>query len=75
MKQLFQDDAEDHISAAAVDDGAGLVPSGTLLMLVRGMTLLKDVPICVARREMSFNQDVKALRPVKGIAPCFWHCC
>lgn len=71
MKQLSLDDAEDHISEAAVDDGARLVPSGTLLMLVRGMTLLKDVPICVARREMSFNQDVKALRPVEGIAPLF----
>ena len=66
MKQLFLDDAEDHISTAAIDDGARLVPSGTLLMLVRGMTLLKDVPICVVRREMSFNQDVKALRPING---------
>lgn len=71
MKQLFLNDAEDHISMAAVDDGARLVPSGTLLMLVRGMTLLKDVPICVARREMSFNQDVKALRPIDGIDGLF----
>lgn len=71
MKQLFLDDAEDHISAAAVDDGAKLVPSGALLMLVRGMTLLKDVPICVVRREMSFNQDVKALRPNDGIDGLF----
>jgi restriction endonuclease S subunit len=63
MKHLFLDDAEDHISTPAVEDGARLVPAGTLLMLTRGMTLLKDVPICVLRREMSFNQDVKALRP------------
>jgi type I restriction enzyme, S subunit len=63
MKRLFLDDAEDHISTDAVDDGAKLVPPGTLLMLTRGMTLLKDVPICVLRREMSFNQDVKALLP------------
>lgn len=63
MKRLFLDDAEDHISAAAVDDGAKLVPAGTVLMLTRGMTLLKDVPICVLRCEMSFNQDVKALLP------------
>ena len=63
MKQLFLTDTEDHISKAAIDDGAKLVPSGTILMLIRGMTLLKDVPICVLRREMSFNQDVKALRP------------
>ncbi len=63
MKRLFLDDAEDHISVAAVDDRAKLVPAGTVLMLTRGMTLLKNVPICVLRREMSFNQDVKALLP------------
>jgi len=63
MKRLFLEDAEDHISQAAVDDGVRLVPAGTLLMLTRGMTLLKDVPICVLLREMSFNQDVKALQP------------
>ena len=32
-------------------------------MLTRGMTLRNDVPICILRREMSFNQDVKALLP------------
>ncbi|GAB3376217.1 restriction endonuclease subunit S [Azotobacter armeniacus] len=63
MKRLFLDDSENHISASAVDVGAKVVPAGTVLMLTRGMTLLKDVPICVLRREMSFNQDVKALRP------------
>ncbi|SCX04081.1 EcoKI restriction-modification system protein HsdS [Agrobacterium sp. DSM 25558] len=63
MKRLLLEDTTDHISAAAVDNGARLVPSGTLLILTRGMTLLKDVPICFLRREMSFNQDVKGLRP------------
>lgn len=63
MKRLFLDDTQDHISVTAIGCGARLVPAGTLLILTRGMTLLKDVPICVLRREMSFNQDVKALRP------------
>ncbi len=63
MKQLFLDDTEDHITTSAADDGAKQVPSGTVLMLTRGMTLLNDVPICIVRRSMSFNQDVKALRP------------
>lgn len=63
MKQLFLDDTEDHITAAAVDGGAKSVPVGTILMLTRGMTLLKDVPICIVNRQMSFNQDVKALQP------------
>jgi type I restriction enzyme, S subunit len=63
MKQLFLEDTEDHISTAAVEDGARVVPAGALLILTRGMMLLKDIPICVLRREMSLNQDVKALRP------------
>ncbi|QXC39432.1 restriction endonuclease subunit S [Aeromonas sp. FDAARGOS 1410] len=63
MKRLFLDDSEDHISAAAVNDGAKMAPAGSVLVLARGMTLLKEVPICVLRREMSFNQDVKALLP------------
>ncbi|MCO5110908.1 MAG: restriction endonuclease subunit S [Burkholderiaceae bacterium] len=71
MKQFLLEDAEDHISVAAINDGARLVPAGTLLVLTRGMTLLKDVPICVLRREMSFNQDVKGLRPKNGVDGLF----
>jgi len=71
MKRIFLEDSEGHISAEAVTCGARLVPPGTLLVLTRGMTLLKDVPICVARREMSFNQDVKGLRPKYGVNGLF----
>jgi len=71
MKRLFLEDAEDHISDDAVSEGARLVPPGTLLVLTRGMTLLKDVPICILRREMSFNQDVKGLRPKRGVDGLF----
>jgi type I restriction enzyme S subunit len=31
------------------------------------MTLLNDVPICVTGQAMTFNQDVKALRPKPGV--------
>jgi len=63
MKQLVLDDTEDNITEDAVEDGAKLVPAGTVLMLTRGMTLLKDVPICLLSRPMAFNQDIRALRP------------
>lgn len=71
MKQLFLEDSEDHISSAAIESGAKTVPSGSLLILTRGMTLLKDVPICVVRRDMALNQDVKALRPKNGVESMF----
>lgn len=67
MKRVFLEDAIDHISDEAIHNGARIVPAGTLLMLTRGMTLLNDVPICILQREMSFNQDVKGLRPKRGI--------
>lgn len=40
-----------------------VVPSGSILILTRGMTLLKDFPVCLAGRELAFNQDIKALLP------------
>ncbi|ODT98749.1 MAG: hypothetical protein ABS83_03815 [Rhodospirillales bacterium SCN 65-16] len=67
MKRLFLEDSEEHISEEAVSKGARLVPKGTILLLTRGMTLLKDVPVCILSREMSFNQDVKGLRPKAGV--------
>ncbi|CAJ5731096.1 restriction modification system DNA specificity domain-containing protein [Burkholderia pseudomallei] len=66
MKQLFLDDTEDHITTAAVEDGAKQVPAGVILILTRGMTLLKDIPISVPTQQMSFNQDVKALQPKRN---------
>jgi type I restriction enzyme S subunit len=67
MKSFRLHDAEDHISPLAVGNGGKLVPTGTILLLVRGMTLHNDVPICIVTREMAFNQDIKALRPAKNV--------
>lgn len=40
-------------------------PKGSILILVRGMTLLKDFPVGYAVRDVAFNQDIKALLPKK----------
>jgi len=71
MKRFRLHDAEDHISPLAVGCGGKLVPAGTILLLVRGMTLHNDVPICMVTREMAFNQDIKALRPAKSVDGAF----
>lgn len=36
---------------------------GDILILVRGMTLFKDVPVGMAVKPLAFNQDIKALTP------------
>lgn len=69
MKCFRIEDTEDHLTEAGAANATRVVPPGTVLVLVRGMTLLNDVPVCVAGKPMAFNQDVKALRPKPGVAP------
>lgn len=71
MKSFRLHDAEDHISPLAIGNGGKLVPAGTILLLVRGMTLHNDVPICMISRQMAFNQDIKALRPAQNVDGAF----
>ncbi len=63
LKAPTLNDSIDHVSAAGVDAGSRLAPVGTVLLLVRGMGLAKDLPVAVINRPMAFNQDVKALVP------------
>ncbi len=65
--RLFALDIEDKVTKEAVDDGSRLVPKDTILLLVRGMTLHNDVPICLTTCDTAFNQDVRALRAVAGV--------
>ena len=71
MKRFRLRDTEDHVTAEGVANGTKLVPTGTVLLLVRGMTLLNELPVCITERPMMFNQDVKALRPLPGLDPDF----
>ncbi|MBO6540319.1 MAG: restriction endonuclease subunit S [Rhizobiaceae bacterium] len=38
-----------------------IAPRNSILILVRGMTLFKDIPVALIDREMAFNQDIKAI--------------
>ncbi len=71
MKRLQLRETEDKVTTAGVANGTREVPANTVLILVRGMTLLNDVPVCITERPMTFNQDVKALRPKSTVAEDF----
>ena len=61
-------DTQDHITQKALDDGAAvLVPTGSILTVVRGMILLHTFPVVVARVPMAINQDLKAILPTTGV--------
>lgn len=62
LKGFLVDRSELCISASA-QRRLKTVPANTVLILVRGMTLLRRIPISLTCRESTFNQDVKAVLP------------
>jgi type I restriction enzyme, S subunit len=60
-------DSELHVSTAATRQGSSLVPPGTVLFVVRGMSLANEFRVGVTTRAATFNQDVKALVPAPDV--------
>jgi len=69
MKRAVIDDAEDHVSAAALN-GSSLkaIPPGSILLVVRGMILAHSFPVAITTKTVTINQDMKALTPHAKIA-------
>ncbi|OGB32766.1 MAG: hypothetical protein A3F78_08185 [Burkholderiales bacterium RIFCSPLOWO2_12_FULL_61_40] len=63
MKVPHIADAQDHVSDAAVRGSLSLIPSGSLLMVVRGMILAHSFPVAETLAPVTINQDMKALTP------------
>ena len=63
MKVTRLSDAADHVTKLAVGSGTRLVEPGTLLIVVRGMSLAHSLPVAIADRPLTFNQDLKAFVP------------
>ena len=60
-KQPALGDTIDHLSPDGVVAGSRIVPVASVLVVVRGMALDKDLPVAVINRPMAFNEDEKAL--------------
>lgn len=48
---------------------SSIAPQNAVLVVTRGMALLKDLPVGITTRPMAFNQDIKALVANEGIDP------
>lgn len=58
------------VGESLTEEGANtvrVVPAGTVLVLVRGMGLFKDLPVALCDRPVTFNQDIKALVAKDGV--------
>lgn len=72
MKQDFIDDAEDRITARAIENSATqLIPAHSVLIVTRSGILRHTLPVAVNTRDVAINQDLKALSPAIGIEPSF----
>lgn len=67
LHSFFLDHSEDRVTAAGVANGTRTVPTGSVLFLVRGMSLADEFRFGMAAREVAFNQDTKAIVPHDGI--------
>jgi len=66
MKSLRLTDAQYKLTPAGASQ-VRMVEKGTILVLVRGMGLFKDLPILLCEDPLTFNQDIKGLIPNSGI--------
>ena len=71
MKRDILSAAEDNISEDAGLRHSKVVSEGAILIVTRGMILAHTVPICMAGRRLSFNQDIKALVVSDDFNPWF----
>jgi type I restriction enzyme S subunit len=67
LKTFRLSSAEETLTELGCEAGSQLVPAGSILILVRGMTLHKDVPVGILSQPSAFNQDLKALRVMNGV--------
>ncbi len=71
MTQRRMHDTEHHVTEEGAENGTRLVPENTVLVVVRGMSLAKEFRITLTARQVTFNQDLKALHPSPNVDPGF----
>jgi type I restriction enzyme S subunit len=52
-----------NITEDGLKNGSKLATKDSILLLVRGSMLFKRIPVCIATRDVAFNQDVKSVVP------------
>lgn len=72
MKFQKISDTEDHISETVFKETTlkRIFPNH-ILIVVRGMILAHSFPVAINTIEVAINQDMKAIKPVKGINVCY----
>ena len=68
MKSDVVIDSQDKITSDAIEYSATkLIPEGSVLVVVRSGILARTVPVAIAGRDLTINQDLKAILPKKKL--------
>jgi type I restriction enzyme S subunit len=67
LKSPWLDESDRKVTQLGAENGTRLVPKGTIIFVVRGMSLTSEFRVGIAQREVAFGQDCKALLPKSGI--------
>jgi len=67
MNEMRLYDSDKCITPLGAENGTRFAPIGSILILVRGSMLHQRIPICIAARDVTFNQDVKAIVPAPNV--------
>ncbi|WP_371566499.1 restriction endonuclease subunit S [Streptomyces canus] len=67
LKSPWIDDSERRVTPLGAENGTRLTPEGSIIFVVRGMSLTSEFRVGLTQREVAFGQDCKALIPHTGI--------
>jgi type I restriction enzyme, S subunit len=70
MKTRVVTDSEDHVTEAALDR-LSVVPSDSILVVVRSGILSRTLPVAQAAIPVTVNQDMRAFVPMSGISSSY----
>lgn len=71
LTNFYVQDSPRRVTELGAASGTRIVGPGTILCVVRGMSLKTVFRVGIARRRVAFGQDCKALVPRPGIDPLF----
>jgi type I restriction enzyme S subunit len=71
LHEFYITDSERRVTELGIRNGTRLMPTNTILFVVRGMSLKTEFRVGIARRPMAFGQDCKAIIARPDIEPLF----
>jgi len=71
MKSIRIKDTQDHLSPPLLDPRIKIIPQGAVLIVTHSNILARTLPVAVAMRDLTINQDLKALIPKEQFDPFF----